>query len=77
MIALSTHLERLEGQRNRIDLSDEQLESINEEINAKLDELDSLEKNASENELILKELQESLETNMQTRKRCQMMLMKL
>ena len=42
-----------------------------------MDQLDSLEKNASENELILKELQESLETNMQTRKRCQMMLMKL
>lgn len=47
------------------------------EINAKLDELDSLERNANENESILKDLQASLETNMQTRKRCQMMLMKL
>ena len=46
------------------------------EINAKLDEWDSLERNANENESILKDLQASLETNMQTRKRCQMMLMK-
>ena len=47
------------------------------EINAKLEELDSLEKNANENESILKDLQASLDTNKQTRKRCQMMLMKL
>ena len=63
--------------RKRQDLTPEQYERVSMEINAKLDELDSLEKNANENESILKDLQASLETNKQTRKRCQMMLMKL